>query len=44
MYNDVCGGDMVPNSSNVHVMHQEKNMESIDVQELKVSEPREKIK
>ena len=39
---DVCGGDMVPNSSNMHVMHQEKNMESIDVQELKERERRSK--
>ena len=42
MYNDVCGGDMVPNKSNMHVMHQEKNMESIDVQELKEHERRSK--
>ena len=35
---DVCGGDMVPNSSNMHVTHHEKNMESIDVQELKERE------
>ena len=39
---DVCGGDMVPNSSNMHVMHQEKNMESIYVQELKERERRSK--
>ena len=39
---DVCGGDMVPNSSNMHVMHHEKNMESIDVQELKERERQSK--
>ena len=33
---------MVPNSSNMHVTHHEKNMESIDVQELKEREWRSK--
>ena len=32
---DVCGGDMLSKSSNMHVMHQDNNIESIDVGELK---------
>ena len=28
---DVCGGDVVSNSSNMHVINQKKNIESIDV-------------
>mgnify|MGYP006973864755 CR=1 FL=1 len=31
---DVCGGDVVSNSSNMHVINQKKNIESIDVWEL----------
>ena len=39
---DVCGGDMLSNSSNIHVTHQEKNIETIDVRELKERERRSK--
>ena len=39
---DVCGGDVLSNSSNMHVMHQEKNIENIDVRELKERERRSK--
>ena len=39
---DVCGGDMLSNSSNMHAMHQENNIESIDVRELKERERRSK--
>ena len=34
----VCGGDVVSNSSITTVMNQEKNVENIDVQELKERE------
>ena len=35
LYSTVCCGDTVPNASNRNVVHQEKNMESIDTQDLK---------
>ena len=42
MKKNVCGGDIVSNSHVMHVMNQEKNIESIDAQELKERERQSK--
>ena len=39
---NVCGGDVVSNSSITHVMNKEKNVDSIDVRDLKEHERRSK--
>ena len=41
-WTNVCGGDVVSNSSITHVMNKEKNVDSIDVRDLKEHDRRSK--